>query len=174
MSTLLLPLQQVDVFSVQQSLGVVGRAVGAFVGTLLVGGLLLALAEDWFERLLGVVDEEPFPSFLWGLGTLVVFVCVGIVFVLTVIGILLVIPLVVVGLLLKFAGDALVYVYVGGRAAEGLGWETTRWGHLVAGAAFAGLVAAVPAVGWLISFVVSSVGVGAVVHTWYRKYDESA
>ncbi|QLC34492.1 hypothetical protein EFA46_009835 [Halarchaeum sp. CBA1220] len=174
MDPLVLPLQQLDPFGVQQSLGVAGRAVGTFLGTLIVGALLLAFVDEWFERLLGVVDEEPIPSFLWGIGTLVVFVCVGIIFVITVIGLLLLLPLLVVGLLLKFAGDALVYVYVGGRAAEGLDWETSRWGHLVVGAVFAGLVAAVPAVGGLISFVISSIGVGAIVHTWYRKYDESA
>lgn len=132
---LFLPLQQVDPFGVQRSLGVAGRAVGAFLGTLIVGALLLAI---------------------------------------TIVGLLVAVPLIFLGLLLKFAGDALVYVYVGSRAADGLDWETTRWGHLVVGAVFAGLVAAVPLVGSLVSFVVSSIGVGAIVHTLYRRYDESA
>ncbi|WP_188877119.1 hypothetical protein [Halarchaeum grantii] len=71
MDLLVLPLQQVDPFGVQQSLGVAGRAVAAFLGTLIVGALLLAFVEEWFERLLGVVDDAPVPSFLWGIGTLV-------------------------------------------------------------------------------------------------------
>ncbi|GGN17026.1 hypothetical protein [Halarchaeum nitratireducens] len=171
MDPLFVPLQQVDPYGVQQALGVGGRAAGAFLGTMLIGALMLAFAGERVERLVDVVADEPVPSFLWGIGTLVVFVCVAVLLVLTIVGIIVVVPLLVVGAAVYYVGNVLVYVYVGGRAADGFGWETTRWGHLLVGAAFAAVVAALPAVGGLVSFVVSSIGVGAIVHTWYRSHE---
>ncbi|GGM65402.1 putative membrane protein [Halarchaeum rubridurum] len=169
MDPLVLPLQQVDPYGFQRALGVGGRAAGAFLGTLIVGALLLAFADDHVERLVDAVAEEPVPSFLWGVGTLVALVCVTFLLVLSIVGILVAVPLILVAAVVYYVGNTLTYVYVGGRAAAGLGWETTRWGHLLVGAVFAGAVAALPVVGGLVSFVVSSIGVGALVHTWYRS-----
>lgn len=128
-----------------------------------------SFADSYLERLIDVVREEPLPSFLWGIGTLVVLACVTFLLVITIVGILVAIPLLLVAFAVYYVGNVIVYVYLGGRAADGLGWETTRWGHLLVGALGAGIVAAVPAVGGLASFVISAIGVGAIVHTWYRS-----
>jgi len=166
-----LPLQQVDPYTVQQSVGSGGRAIGAFLGTLVVGGLLLVFLEDAFERVVGVVETEPVSSFFWGLGFLIALVVVVVVLVVTIVGILIAVPLVIVALLVDFAGSAAVYVSVGSRIAEAADWKASRWGHLLVGAVVAGLVAALPVVGGLVSFVVGGIGVGAIARDWYRRHE---
>jgi len=167
--TILLPLQQVDPSQVQNSIGVGGRAFGSFLGTLIIGAIVLAFASDYVERMIDVVREKPVPSFFWGLGVLVALAVVTFVLVITLIGIIVAIPLLIVALIVNFIGSAIVYVYVGDRIADAANWETTRWGHLIVGAVVAGVVAAIPLVGGILSFVVSGIGVGAIVGSWYRN-----
>jgi uncharacterized membrane protein len=140
--------------------------VGTFFGTLIVGALLLALTPDFTESILETVEEELGTSFLWGLGIFVALIAVMVLLAITIIGLLIVIPLALVTALLYLVGSAIVFLYVGERLVEAADVNTSRWGHLVVGALFAAVIAAIPLVGGLANFVVNSIGVGAIAYWW--------
>ncbi|KAB1196612.1 MULTISPECIES: hypothetical protein [Haloferax] len=146
-----------------------GSAISAgitFVGTLVVGALLLAIVPDYTEKIIDTIEDEPIPSFLWGLGIFIALIVVLFVLVITLIGILLAIPIGFVMFVVSLVGGAIVFIYVGERLLEAANVETSRWGHLVAGAFVATVLAALPLIGGLTNFIVNSVGVGAIVYHW--------
>ncbi|WP_411963082.1 hypothetical protein [Haloferax sp. YSMS24] len=141
-------------------------AVGTFVGTLIIGALLLAIVPDYTEKIIDTVEDDPVPSFLWGLGIFVALIVVTIVLIITLIGILLAVPLIFVMIFVSLVGGAIVFIFVGERLLEAANVETSRWGHLVAGAFVATVLAAIPFVGGITNFIVNTVGVGAIVFHW--------
>lgn len=141
-------------------------AAGTFIGTLIIGALLVALAPDYTEKVIDTIEDQPVPSFLWGLGIFVAFIVVIVVLVITLIGIVVAVPLVFLMIFVSLFGGALVFIYVGERLLEAANVETSRWGHLVAGALIAAVLAALPFIGGLTNFVVNTVGVGAIVYHW--------
>ncbi|KAB1188765.1 MULTISPECIES: hypothetical protein [Haloferax] len=141
-------------------------AAGTFVGTLIIGALLIALAPDFTEKVIDTIEDEPIPSFLWGLGIFVAFIVAIILLVITLIGIIVAVPLVILMIFVSLFGGALVFIYVGERLLEAANVETSRWGHLVAGAFVATVLAAIPVIGGVTNFVVNTVGVGAIVYHW--------
>ena len=136
------------------------RALGGFVFTLVVGGLVLAVSPGYVDRVVGEVREDAFASLLWGIGALALVLGLFFLLVITVVGIVIAFPLLFVFLVLAVVGNALGYLALFDGAVE------DRWMALVAGAAVAGLVGAIPVLGDLISFVVGSVGVGAMLKLW--------
>ncbi|KAB1194612.1 hypothetical protein GJR96_14640 [Haloferax sp. MBLA0076] len=144
-------------------------AVGTFVGTLILGALLIALAPDFTERVIDTIEDEPVTSFLWGFGIFVAFIVVIIVLIITLIGIVVAVPLIFLMIFVSLFGGALVFIYVGERLLEAANVETSRWGHLVAGAFVATVLAAIPVIGGITNFVVNTVGVGALVYYWRNK-----
>lgn len=142
------------------------RATSTFLGTLVVGALLLVFGPDFTERVIRTIEDQPGPSFLYGVVVFVALIVVTIVLVLTIVGILVAIPLLIVVGLLYLVGSAIVFVYVGQRLLEALDVDTSRWGHLLAGSLVAGVLAGVPLVGGLLNFVVNAVGIGAMVYRW--------
>jgi hypothetical protein len=153
--------------------GVVGRATGTFVGTLIVGALLLVVAPDYTERVMDTVEEHPGRSFLWGIGVLVALVIVTVLLVVTVVGIFVAVPLLLVMLLFYLVGSAIVFVLVGERALAAADVDSSRWGDLAVGAVAAAVLASIPFVGGLANFVVNSVGIGAIVYRWRRGDGEA-
>ena len=141
-------------------------AAGTFLGTLILGALLLVLAPDFTENVIDTIEEKPGPSFLWGLGVFVAFIFVIIALFITLIGIFLAVPLVIVMIFVSLFGGAIVFIFVGERLLEAANVETSRWGHLGVGAFAATVLAAIPVVGGITNFVVNTVGVGALVYYW--------
>jgi hypothetical protein len=146
--------------------GSAAQIAGTFLGTLVVGALLLAFAPDFTERIMDTAEDEPVTSFLWGLGIFLALIVVTVVLVITIVGIVLAIPLLIVMFVLYLVGSAIVFILVGERLAAAGDVDTSRWGHLVVGALVAAVLAAIPFVGGLVNFVVNSVGVGAIAYRW--------
>lgn len=136
------------------------RAVGGFVFTLIVGGLVLAVSPRYVDGVVGRVRDDAFGSFLWGVGVLALFLGLFFLLVITVVGIVVAVPLLFAFLLLAVVGNALGYLALLDGAVD------DRSTALVVGAAVAGVVSAVPLLGDLVGFVVGSVGVGAMVQVW--------
>ncbi|WP_327051990.1 hypothetical protein [Halomicrococcus gelatinilyticus] len=142
------------------SVSPLARVVGGGLSTLVVGGLLLAAAPDYTDRIVDQISDEPVACFGWGLAVLVLFVGTTVLLAITVVGIVLVIPLVLAVAVVGVVGSALGYLALFGRVVE------SRWLALGLGALVAGLTNVVPVLGSVVGFVVGSVGVGAVVRDW--------
>ncbi|WP_416839349.1 hypothetical protein [Haloferax sp. DFSO52] len=147
-------------------LGSTISAAVTFVGTLIVGALLIAIVPDFTEKVIDTIEDEPIPSFLWGLGIFIVFIIAIIILIITLIGIIIAVPLIFLMILVSLVGGATVFIYVGERLLEAANVETSRWGHLAAGALVATVLAALPIIGGLTNFIVNTVGVGAIVYHW--------
>ena len=154
--------------------GIASRAGGTFLGTLIVGALLLVLAPDYTEGVIETVEEDLGPSFLWGIGIFVALIVVTLLLVFTVVGIVVALPLALLAFVLYLVGSAIVFVAVGERILDAADVETSRWGDLAVGALVAAVLAAIPFVGGLANFVVNSVGVGAIVYRWRRGTPRTA
>lgn len=145
------------------------RTAGTFLGTLIVGGLLVALAPDFVEDVIETVEDELGTSFLWGVGVFVALILVTIVLFITIVGIIVAIPLLIVTGILYLVGSAIVFVAIGDRILDAADTEGSRWADLVVGALVAAVIAAIPVIGGLANFVINAVGVGAIVYRWRRE-----
>ena len=65
--------------AVDPGVGLGGSAFGAFLSTLLIGGILVALAPGYTERLMDRVRDDAVGSFIYGLLALVATVLLGVV-----------------------------------------------------------------------------------------------
>ena len=146
--------------------GTTASAAGTFVGTFLVGALLLVLAPNWTQKIIDTIEDDPLPSFLWGVGIFIALILVTIALVITIIGIALAIPLIFVMIFVSLIGGAIVFIVVGERVLDAVDMESSRWGHLAVGALLAAILAAIPVVGGVTNFIVNSVGVGAIAYRW--------
>jgi hypothetical protein len=145
--------------SVDLGPGLGGGAVGAFLTTHIVGGILLAVLPDYTMDRMTSVAREPIPSFLYGLLGLLGLVIVTVVLFLTLIGILVAIPLAVVTGLVWGVGAAIGYLAVADRLiGHDDGWLKPL---LIAGIMNGGLT--ITGVGGLVSFAVGATGFGAVI-----------
>lgn len=149
--------EQAPEFDVTVGLG--GSALGSFVTTLVIGAILVAVAPDYLDRLLGEVVERPVGSFLYGLLMLVGLLALSVLLVLTIVGILVVVPLLVVASLVWAMGAAVGFLAIADRV---LGRED-GWVVPLVAAAGANALLALTGIGGLVSFCVGAVGVGAVM-----------
>ncbi len=147
--------------NVDISLGLGGSAVGAFLTTLLVGAILIALAPTYTDQMTSLVFGEPVDSFLYGLFVLLALIVVSIVLVITILGILLVIPLLVAAYLVWAVGSTIAFLAIGRRLLDHNGWLYP----LLLGAAINGGLA-LTGVGGLVSFCIGAIGFGAVIRDW--------
>lgn len=153
---------QRDVPASSPEISVATQLALSFVFTLVVGGLLVGVAPDYLDRIVGQVHDEPGASILWGIGVLLLFI--GLVFVLaiTVIGIIVVIPLVIAFVMVSVVATTIGYVSL----VDGL--VDSRWVAVVAAAFLSAVVAAVPILGDIVGFFVSAAGVGAMAIDYRR------
>lgn len=141
---------------------VLGSAVSAFLTTLVVGAILIAVAESYTEARMAEVLREPVGSFLYGLVCLVFLFLAIIVLAITVIGLVVAIPLMMVAFVVWAVGAAIAFLAIGDRlVGRADGWLKP----LVVGAAINGGLA-LTGVGGLLSFAVGAAGFGAVL----KKY----
>ena len=139
--------------------GLVGGALGAFLTTLAVGAILLAVLPAYTERMMDTLGEDAAGVFVYGVLALVALVVLTVVLVVTILGILLAIPLIVLAVLVWAVGAAIAYLTIGDRL---VGHED-GWGKpLVVGAAINGALA-VTGIGGLIAFCIGAAGFGTVI-----------
>lgn len=142
---------------ITQGLG--GGAVGAFLTTLIVGVLLVALVPTYTERMTESITKEPLDSFLYGVLFLLALVVVIVALFITIIGIVIAIPLVILTYLLWAGGSAIAFLAIGKRLFE----DAEDWKKpLVVGALINGGLA-LTGVGGIVSFCIGAAGFGAVL-----------
>lgn len=135
---------------------IAGDALGAVLGTLVIGGLLILLAPEYTETVTDRSLREPATAFLWGLGLTFAVLVGSVVLALTVVGLLIAVPL-----LFAFGLYALVASEVGFLAAGRV--VSDEWGTAFPVALIVAAVAGgIPLLGGLIAFVLSCIGIGAV------------
>ncbi|TYL38242.1 hypothetical protein CV102_13685 [Natronococcus pandeyae] len=137
----------------------VSGAIGAFLTTLIIGAILVAVSPEYTERMVEDVPQDPLASFLYGFLALILLALAIAVLVLTIVGILVAIPLVIVAYLAWAVGATIALLAIGVRlVGREDGWTKPL---LVAAAINGGL--ALTGVGGLVSFVIGAVGFGAVL-----------
>ncbi|MDS0300774.1 hypothetical protein NDI76_18660 [Halogeometricum sp. S1BR25-6] len=142
--------------------GVVGGAVGAFLTTLVVGAILVAVAPGYVERTMATVRDEPVESFAYGLFCLVAVVLVAVLLVFTLVGILLAIPLGLVAYVVWAVGAAIAFLAIADRL---VGREDGWTKPLLVAAGINGALA-LTGVGGIVSFGIGAAGFGAVLRDW--------
>lgn len=142
--------------------GLVGGAIGAFVTTLAVGAILVAIAPAYTERMMVAVTGDVAGSFLTGIFWLLVLLVVSVALVVSIVGILVVVPLLVLAVLVWAVGAAIAYLAIAERlVGRDAGWTKP----LVVAAALNGALA-LSGVGGIVSFCVGATGFGAVLRDW--------
>lgn len=152
----------IDVTTGNVVLNVVSGAVGAFLTTLLVGAILVALVPEYTERTMAKVVDEPLGSFGYGVVILLLLLLVTFVLAITIIGLLLAIPLVIVTYLVWAIGSAIAFLAIADRL---VGREDGWTKPLLVAAGINGLLA-VTVIGGLVSFAVGAAGFGAVLREY--------
>ncbi|MDS0282925.1 hypothetical protein [Haloarcula onubensis] len=143
-------------------LNLAGSAVGAFLTTLVVGAILVAVAPDYTERKMAALLEAPVGSFLYGFAAAVFLLLVIVVLVFTIIGILVAIPLALVLYVIWAVGAAIAFLAVGERlVGRDDGWAKP----LVVGAAINGALT-LTGIGGLLTFAIGAAGFGAVLRDY--------
>lgn len=143
------------------------RFVGGFLGNLLVGGILVAVAPSFTKRVMATAREDAILAFVYGLATAITAVVVTFILAATGIGLILAIPLIFALAVVGIVGGAAAFVLVGSLALEASGESEPGLGRsVVVGALAAGVFSAIPIVGGLAEFVVGTVGLGALVVRW--------
>ena len=148
--------------TVDPTVGLGGGAFSAFLTTLLIGGILVALAPGYTERLMNRVRDDAVGSFIYGLLALVALLLVTILLVITIVGILLAIPLAVITGLAWAAGASVAFLAIADRlVGREDGWLKPL---LVAALINGGLT--LTGIGGLVSFAVGAAGFGALLRDW--------
>lgn len=142
--------------------GLAGGAVGAFVTTLVVGAILVAVAPSYTERLMRDVLEDPVGSFVYGFASLLVLFVLAVLLAITIVGIVFALPMLLVAYVVWAVGAAIAYLAIGERlVGRDDGWLKP----LVVGAGINGLLA-VTGVGGLVSVCIGAAGFGVVLRSW--------
>lgn len=145
-----------------QSLSVFTRVISSAVITLLAGGAFFVFARETADATIRQARDDPFGSFIWGLGIGLAVIVGGFLLGITGIGLLIAIPLLLVFAVVAIATQAVMFVMV----FESLLDSTPPIGKALVGAAvLAGILSAIPALGPLASFVIGSIGIGALFLT---------
>ena len=144
------------------TVGLGSSAVGAFVSTVLVGGLLVTLAPEYTERLIERVRRDTVGSFVYGLLALVVLILVLVVLVVTLVGIVVAVPLAIVIGLAWAVGASVAFLAVGERL---VGRDDGWLAPLLVGALINGGLT-LTGIGGLVTFAVGAAGFGALLRDW--------
>lgn len=141
---------------------IVGSAIGAFLTTLIVGGLLVTFAEEYTVRMMAFLSEEAVGSFLYGIVALLALVVIAVLLVITIVGILLALPLLLVAYVVWAIGASIAFLAIGDRV---VGREDGWLKPLLVGAAINGGLT-ITGIGAIVTFVVGAAGFGAVLRDY--------
>lgn len=139
--------------------GLAGGAVGAFLTTLIVGAILIAIAPRYTERMMEYTVSNVLGSFVYGVVVLVLLIVLTFLLVITIFGILIAIPLILAAILIWSVGAAIAYLAIADRL---VGHEDGWLKPLVIGAAINGGLA-LTGVGGILTFAIGATGFGAVL-----------
>ncbi|AHG04264.1 hypothetical protein HALDL1_12175 [Halobacterium sp. DL1] len=142
--------------------GLAGGAVGAFLTTLVVGAIAVAVFPERTERLMDAVVEDPVGSFAYGLLVSIALFIVALVLVLTIIGIVVVVPLLLVAYVAWAAGAAVAYLAIADRL---VGHEDGWLKALLVAAVINGALAAT-GVGAIVAICIGLTGFGALLRPY--------
>lgn len=152
----------VDVPMGNPAVNVAGGAVGAFLTTLLVGAIMIAVAPEYTRRRMAQVLEDPVGTSVYGIASLLLVFLVALVLVVTIIGIALAIPLLLLAWVVWAVGSAVAFLAIGDRlVGHDDGW--TR--PLLVAAGINGLLT-LTGVGGILSLCVGAAGFGAVLRSY--------
>jgi len=140
-----------------------GGAVSAFLTTLVVGLMLVAVKPEYTERMMADVFEEPLSAFAYGFGALVALILVSVMLAITIIALLLVVPLVIVAYLVWAVGATIGFLAISDRLVD----HDESWLKPLLVAAGLNGALALTGVGGLVSLVVGAVGVGCVLRDYF-------
>lgn len=144
---------------IEPETGLAGGAVGAFLTTLVVGAILVAVAPGYTERTMESVAEDPIGSFVYGLVFLGGLVILTILLAITIVGIFVIVPLVLAAVVVWGIGAAIAYLAIADRlVGREEGWPKP----LVVAAALNGALA-LTGIGGIVSFAIGAAGFGAVL-----------
>lgn len=163
--TPLLSLAQIDIdvaLPVDPIVGLGGSAVGAFVTTLVLGAVLVAVAPGLLDRTMTETRENPVGSFVYGLVCLVFAVLVTFVLAITIIGILIAIPFAILTYLIWAVGATVAFLTIALEIVD----SEDGWGKpLLVAAGLNGLLT-LTAIGGIVAFFVGAAGFGAVLRDY--------
>lgn len=132
------------------------QSVTAALLTLVIGGLLIAVAPDSTRRQTDRALETPGAAFVYGFGTVIGVIGLSFVLAITVVGIVVAVPLLLGFVLAALVAGEYGYLAVGRLVTDD--WLPALGVATVVSAA----VGAVPVFGTLAGFVISSIGLGTV------------
>lgn len=139
-----------------------GSAVSAFLTTLIVGVILIAVAPDYTERKMATLVAEPLGSFIYGFVCVVFLVLVTLVLAITIIGLIVALPLGLIAYLVWAVGAAIAFLAIGDRlVGHDDGWTKP----LLVGAAINGALT-LTGIGGLVGFGIGAAGFGAVLRDY--------
>ncbi|WP_324662840.1 hypothetical protein [Haloarcula sediminis] len=143
-------------------LNLAGSAVGAFLTTLVVGGILVAVVPEYTERKMQTLLDEPVGSFIYGLVSLIFFALVVFVLVITIFGIFIAIPLVLVLYIVWAVGVSIAFLAIGERL---VGREDGWAKPLLVGAGINGALT-LTGIGGILTLAIGAAGFGAVLRDY--------
>jgi hypothetical protein len=139
-----------------------GSAVSAFLTTLIVGAVLIAVVPDYTEQKMATLVAEPLDSFMYGFACVVFLVLVTFILAITIIGVVVALPLGLVTYLVWAVGAAIAFLTIGDRlVGHDDGWTKP----LLVGAAINGSLT-LTGVGGLVGFGIGAAGFGAVLRDY--------
>jgi hypothetical protein len=134
------------------------------------GGIVLAVAPEFTERMAERIRDDATMSFVSGLVALVVTFVLTVLLAITVIGLLVVIPGAIVLVVVQVVGNTAALVALGSVVSEtGRG---SAFAALAVGALLLTAVSLVPILGGIVRFVVQTIGFGAVVAAYWESRQE--
>lgn len=142
--------------------GLAGGAVGAFLTTLVIGAILVAIAPEYTQRMMRDVAEEPVGSFVYGLLSLLLLLAASFLLFITIIGIVVALPLLLVAWVVWGVGAAIAYLAIADRlVGHDDGWLKA----LLVGAGINGVLT-ITGIGGLVAFGIGAAGFGAVLRSY--------
>jgi hypothetical protein len=135
------------------------QAVVAGGATLVIGGLLVAVVPDSTRRRTDFALDSPVLALVYGVGSLVAVIGASVLLAITGIGLLLAVPMLLIFALVALVASVYGYLAVGRLVSDG--WPLALGSAIVVSIA----VGAVPVLGSVVGFVISSIGLGTVVMT---------
>lgn len=140
----------------------VGGAVGAFLTTLVVGAIMIAVAPAFTERMMIDVLADPVSAFVYGLLSLVGVAVLAFLLVITIVGIFVAVPLLLIAYLLWAVGSVIGYLAI----AERLVGRDDGWLKPLLVAAGINGALALTGIGGLVSLCVGAAGFGTVLRNY--------
>ncbi|PGF15009.1 hypothetical protein CP556_01935 [Natrinema sp. CBA1119] len=143
--------------------GLLGGAITAFLTTLVVGAILVAVVPEFTERMMGDMLEDPIGSFVYGIVSLLALGLLILLLFITIVGILVAVPLFFVVYLVWAIGGAIAYLAIADRLVDrDDGWLKP----LLVAAGISGALTAT-GVGGLLSICIGAAGFGAVLRGYF-------